>query len=168
MCLQWSSRNILYSMCVLHVPRPKCPTPIVYSRSLCQLKNLYNFFDFKDRQARDACALLVLFLECYDVLVRIQLLPISKVYTYYQYVHQRPHATSGGKMNANRLQHVLYILPLYTGFASFLHVYLQVGNDLQAHADRSPGLLVNIVEARRRLVGMETSDLLRLVRSLYS
>lgn len=35
-------------------------------------------------------------------------------------------------------------------------------NDLQTHAQRSPGLLVSIVEARRRLTGMETSDLLSM------
>lgn len=39
----------------------------------------------------------------------------------------------------------------------------QVSSELQLHADRSPGLLVSIVEARRRLAGMETSDLLRCV-----
>ena len=39
--------------------------------------------------------------------------------------------------------------------------FSQVSSELQSHADRSPGLVVNIVEARRRLAGMETSDLLR-------
>ena len=38
---------------------------------------------------------------------------------------------------------------------------IQVSRQLQSHADRSPGLQMNIVEARRRLTGQETSDLLR-------
>ncbi len=40
---------------------------------------------------------------------------------------------------------------------------IQVAGDLQTHADRTPLLLVNMVEARRRLAGVETSDLLRWV-----
>ena len=37
----------------------------------------------------------------------------------------------------------------------------QVSCQLQDHAERNPTLQLNIVEARRRLAGQETSDLLR-------
>lgn len=37
-----------------------------------------------------------------------------------------------------------------------------MSSDLESHVERSPGLVVNIVEARRRLSGMETSDLLSM------
>ncbi len=37
-----------------------------------------------------------------------------------------------------------------------------MSRELQAHSERSPGLAVNIVEARRRLSGLETSDLLSM------
>ena len=39
---------------------------------------------------------------------------------------------------------------------------LQLSRDLQSHAERTPGLVVNIMEARRRLSGIETSDLLSM------
>lgn len=41
-------------------------------------------------------------------------------------------------------------------------VLQKVSGQLHSHAERSPGLLVNMVEARRRLTGMATSDLLSM------
>lgn len=41
-------------------------------------------------------------------------------------------------------------------------VLKRVSCDLQTHAERNPVLPVNLLEARRRLVGMETSDLLSM------
>lgn len=38
----------------------------------------------------------------------------------------------------------------------------KVCTELQSHAERTPGMVVSIVEARRRLVGEETSDLLSM------
>ena len=38
----------------------------------------------------------------------------------------------------------------------------KVSLDLQTHADRTPGMAVSIVEARRRLAGQQTSDLLSM------
>lgn len=38
----------------------------------------------------------------------------------------------------------------------------RISADLQAHAERTPGMAVSIVEARRRLAGEETSDLLSM------
>lgn len=42
--------------------------------------------------------------------------------------------------------------------------HLQVAQQLQAHCDSSITLKLNVVEARRRLEGKETSDLLRSVK----
>ena len=38
----------------------------------------------------------------------------------------------------------------------------KVSAELQSHAERTPGMAVNIIEARRRLAGQETSDLLSM------
>ena len=38
----------------------------------------------------------------------------------------------------------------------------RVSTELQSHAERTPGMAVSIVEARRRLAGEETSDLLSM------
>ena len=38
----------------------------------------------------------------------------------------------------------------------------KISSELQSHAERTPGMVVSIVEARRRLVGEETSDLLSM------
>ena len=38
----------------------------------------------------------------------------------------------------------------------------KVSLELQSHAGRTPGMAVSIVEARRRLAGQETSDLLSM------
>ena len=38
----------------------------------------------------------------------------------------------------------------------------KVSLELQSHADKTPGMAVSIVEARRRLAGQETSDLLSM------
>ena len=40
---------------------------------------------------------------------------------------------------------------------------LQVSSELVAHAERSPGFQFNLREVRKRMVGQETSDLLRCV-----
>jgi hypothetical protein len=41
-------------------------------------------------------------------------------------------------------------------------VLLKVSQRLKSHGERSPGLQLNIMEARRRLLGEETSDLLSM------
>ena len=38
----------------------------------------------------------------------------------------------------------------------------KVSLDLQSHAERTPGMVVSIIEARRRLAGQQTSDLLSM------
>ena len=38
----------------------------------------------------------------------------------------------------------------------------RVSTELQSHTERTPGMAVSIVEARRRLAGEETSDLLSM------
>ncbi len=47
-------------------------------------------------------------------------------------------------------------------FITHTHAHAQLSSELQANAERSPGLVLNIVEARRRLSGLATSDLLSM------
>ena len=53
---------------------------------------------------------------------------------------------------------------MYTSSAVLSSPCLQVGQELQTHCESSITLKLNVVEARRRLEGKETSDLLRLVK----
>ena len=53
---------------------------------------------------------------------------------------------------------------MHTNSAVFSSPCPQVGQELQTHCESSITLKLNVVEARRRLEGKETSDLLRSVK----
>ena len=52
---------------------------------------------------------------------------------------------------------------MYIYNVHILLILLQVSIELGAHAERSPGFQINLREVRKRMVGQETSDLLRYI-----
>lgn len=56
-----------------------------------------------------------------------------------------------------RRWNVLLICPI-----TLIHTDTQIADTFQSRIDRTPGLLVQIIEARRRLEGQPTSDLLSM------